>query len=181
LPEQSSLRTEVRDARERVVVAQGEPWSDEYIEVVRKAAELKIASRTVLSTAAVLFAASVALALSLILREHGGDLIVLISSIASAVFTLLGAVLGYKSARSAERVESSLDSEVSKRLRTREAESLILMRALEVFGDSERAIQWMRENNPALNNVPPVRVIQSEEGQHNVLNILGRIQHGVIS
>jgi putative toxin-antitoxin system antitoxin component (TIGR02293 family) len=65
--------------------------------------------------------------------------------------------------------------------RAHEAESLVLIRALEVFGDGERALQWLREANPALKNETPIRVIQTAEGQREVINILGRIQHGVIS
>ena len=55
------------------------------------------------------------------------------------------------------------------------------MRALEVFGESERALEWMRDRNPALRNEPPIRLIHTEDGRREVLNILGRIQHGVIS
>lgn len=60
-------------------------------------------------------------------------------------------------------------------------ELAVLKRAFAVFGNSERAIQWMQESNPALRNEPPIRVIQTEAGRLEVLNILGRIQHGVIS
>lgn len=62
-----------------------------------------------------------------------------------------------------------------------ENQSPVLLRALEVFGDSDRALAWMREQNPALNNETPLHAIQTEEGRVGVLNILGRIEHGVIS
>jgi len=39
----------------------------------------------------------------------------------------------------------------------------------------------MREKNPALGNQPPIRVIQTEAGRKAVENVLGRIEHGVIS
>ena len=61
-----------------------------------------------------------------------------------------------------------------------EIESTVLLRALEVFGDSLRALKWMREVNPALNDTP-LHAIQSDEGRREVLNILGRIEYGVIS
>jgi putative toxin-antitoxin system antitoxin component (TIGR02293 family) len=99
----------------------------------------------------------------------------------SAVLAFLGAALAYQSARSAKRVEKSVASEMSDRLRAHELESVIYVRVLEVFGDSERATEWMRENNPALNNSPPIRAIHTEDGRREVLNVLGRIQHGVIS
>lgn len=66
-------------------------------------------------------------------------------------------------------------------LRARKVKSAVLVRAREVFGESERALQWMRESNPALNGETPIRAIRTEDGQREVLDILGRIQHGVIS
>ena len=66
-------------------------------------------------------------------------------------------------------------------LLTDKLEAEILPQALEVFGDSKRADEWMREPNPALNNEIPVKSIQTKEGRRAVLNILGRIHHGVIS
>ncbi len=65
--------------------------------------------------------------------------------------------------------------------KARESESEVLLKALEVFGDSQRAIQWMREKNPALGDETPIRAIQTETGRDEVLRILGRIEHGVIS
>ena len=62
-----------------------------------------------------------------------------------------------------------------------DAESEILVRALEVFGDSERALGWLRESNPALNGATPLRSIHTRAGREEVRNILGRIEHGVIS
>jgi hypothetical protein len=62
-----------------------------------------------------------------------------------------------------------------------EIESTVLLRALEVFGDSQRALKWMREVNPALKNDTPLHAIQTDEGRREVLNILGRIEYGVIS
>lgn len=64
---------------------------------------------------------------------------------------------------------------------SRESETLLLMRALEVFGDSQNAQRWMQQPNPALSNQTPLRALQSVGGRTEVLNILGRIEHGVIS
>jgi putative toxin-antitoxin system antitoxin component (TIGR02293 family) len=61
------------------------------------------------------------------------------------------------------------------------AAPVIVSRALEVFGDGARALEWLLERNAALNDDTPMNVIQTEEGQREVLNILGRIEHGVIS
>jgi uncharacterized protein (DUF2384 family) len=62
-----------------------------------------------------------------------------------------------------------------------EIESTVLLRALEVFGDSERALMWLREANPAVNNDTPLHAIQTDDGRKEVLNILGRIEFGVNS
>jgi putative toxin-antitoxin system antitoxin component (TIGR02293 family) len=162
-------------------MAVGEPWLSEHIEMVQKAAELKFVSRTVFWTVTVFSIALAASAVALLTGEQREYSAVLFSSVVSAVSAFLGAGLAYQSARSVKRVEKSLVSEASDRLRAHELESVIFVRVLEVFGDSGRAIEWMRENNPALNNAPPIRVIQTEEGRREVLNILGRIHHGVIS
>lgn len=66
-------------------------------------------------------------------------------------------------------------------IQDQEVESAVLLRALEVFGDSGRTLKWMRETNPALNGDTPIHAIQSEQGREEVLNILGRIEYGVIS
>jgi putative toxin-antitoxin system antitoxin component (TIGR02293 family) len=59
--------------------------------------------------------------------------------------------------------------------------AILLIRALEVFGDSDRAMQWMREENPALRNEQPIHVMQTDKGREEVMNILGRIEHGILS
>jgi putative toxin-antitoxin system antitoxin component (TIGR02293 family) len=100
----------------------------------------------------------------------------------------LGAVLGapwpeehVRVLQSITKLDLTPETSDSELLRAHETESLIVIRALEVFGDSDRAIQWLGESNPALNNEPPIRVIQTDDGRREVLDILGRIQHGVIS
>jgi putative toxin-antitoxin system antitoxin component (TIGR02293 family) len=181
LPEQIDRRAALQGVQKSFIVPVGESWLSEYINVVQRAAELRAASRTVFSTIAVFSVALAAMAVTLLVGEQRGYSVILLSSFASAALAFVGAALAYKSARTAKRVENSVVSEISDRVRSHEIESLILVRVLEVFGDSERAIQWIRENNPALNNAPPIRTIQTEEGRREVLNILGRIQHGVIS
>ena len=60
-------------------------------------------------------------------------------------------------------------------------ESAINARAREVFGNRERAEEWMRESNPALQDRKPLKAIKTQSGRRAVEQILGRIQHGVIS
>lgn len=134
---------------------------------------------------------------------RGADAFHLVSSITGPVLSTLAAGFAYWAARIAVRAghsaaEAPLEAGVSIKPATLisdvtvtsadaylqknlEAEAAVLMRALEVFGDRERATQWMRENNPALKNEPPIRVVPTEGGRQEVMNILGRIQHGVIS
>ncbi len=57
----------------------------------------------------------------------------------------------------------------------------ILARAIEVFGSSEVAIHWMRQPNPALRMKTPLEAIAASKWRSEVLAILGRIEHGVIS
>jgi len=120
----------------------------------------------------------------LFVSERKGDALnLLLLSIPVAVLSIASAVLAYRSARIVTQVELSLQPKVFDlvRLRAHETESAVLLKALEVFGDSERALQWMGESNPALENESPIRAVQTEDGRREVLSILGRIQHGVIS
>jgi putative toxin-antitoxin system antitoxin component (TIGR02293 family) len=188
LPNEKHRRKAVNKDRTSPKVAVGEPWPDVYVEVARSITGLELGSRTVFLTVGGLlvfgaFAAAGFLARAIFVGEHRGDAFSLLLSVPGAVLSIIASLLAYRSARIATRVERSLAPKVLdlERLRAHETESAILMRALEVFGDSERAIQWMRESNPALNNEPPIGVIQTDDGRRQVLNILGRIQHGVIS
>jgi uncharacterized protein (DUF2384 family) len=110
--------------------------------------------------------------------------VALIVSLASIVLTLI-AVAGAFSTRRAMSIltTASIVTSItaSRAASVQEDQSPVLLRALEVFGDSDRALAWMREQNPALNNETPLHAIQCEEGRVGVLNILGRIEHGVIS
>jgi Antitoxin Xre/MbcA/ParS C-terminal toxin-binding domain len=95
---------------------------------------------------------------------------------------IAGVLLGYRSARIAKRLHSmTMQNTRMVSEAGLQSESETLIRALEVFGSSDRAIQWMREENPALGNQPPIRAIQTEAGRKAVEDVLGRIEHGVIS
>jgi putative toxin-antitoxin system antitoxin component (TIGR02293 family) len=181
LPEQLDRRNGVQGDEKSLIIAVGEPWVTEHIEIARRAAELRFASRSVFWAVTAFAGVLGVSAVALLVRGQRENSAVLFSSAVSAVLAFLGAALAYQSARSAKRVEKSVASEMSDRLRAHELESVIYVRVLEVFGDSERATEWMRENNPALNNSPPIRAIHTEDGRREVLNVLGRIQHGVIS
>lgn len=108
-----------------------------------------------------------------------------IPPLVSAALSVWAGVLAFRSRRAAAKAEeiiagwnanSSIAAEAG-----HEAQSAVLLRALEVFGESDRALNWMRESNPALSGDTPLHAIQDEQGQREVLNILGRIEYGVIS
>src|SRR5271165_1658220 len=107
--------------------------------------------------------------------------VALIVSLASIALTFV-AVAGAYSIRRALSILTAANAPTAMTPASdQENQSSILLRALEVFGDSERALAWMREENPALDNETPLHALQTEEGRVGVLNILGRIEHGVIS
>jgi putative toxin-antitoxin system antitoxin component (TIGR02293 family) len=178
LPDEIHRPKTVRNDRTSPTVYVGEPRLRAYIEVVREGT-----SRAVFAIVGILFVAWAVAAVGLFFGGHRGEAYNLLLSVPGAVLSIVAAGFAYRSARIATRVERSFTPEVSdlERLHAHESESPIMMRALEVFGDSVRAIEWMRESNPALKDEPPIRVIQTEDGRREVLNILGRIQHGVIS
>ncbi|MGH7824441.1 MAG: type II RES/Xre toxin-antitoxin system antitoxin [Candidatus Binatia bacterium] len=49
------------------------------------------------------------------------------------------------------------------------------------LGSEEKAAQWLRRRNRALDNQPPLDLIDSDIGARQVEEILGRIEHGNIS
>ena len=60
-------------------------------------------------------------------------------------------------------------------------ESQILERAIEVFGSKERAESWLCNPCPSIGNCIPLEEICTESGIELILQILGRIEHGVYS
>lgn len=53
-------------------------------------------------------------------------------------------------------------------------------RAVEVIGSEERALRWLGSPIPALDYATPVSLLTSEEGRDAVLDVLGRLEHGVL-
>jgi hypothetical protein len=54
-------------------------------------------------------------------------------------------------------------------------------RAGEVFHNRDKALRWLREASPALAGRTPLQVIGSPEGQAEVEDLLGQIQHGIFA
>ncbi|HYL72773.1 MAG TPA: MbcA/ParS/Xre antitoxin family protein [Bryobacteraceae bacterium] len=105
----------------------------------------------------------------------------LIVVVVDTFLSIAGGWLAYQSLRIRKRLRSMTIDRTILSPAGHQIESETLIRALEVFGSSDRAIEWMREKNPALGNQPPIRVIQTEAGGKAVRDVLGRIEHGVIS
>jgi len=57
----------------------------------------------------------------------------------------------------------------------------ITARAGEVFANRGKALRWLQSPNPALGGRTPLNAAQTSEGCREVEDILGRIEHGIIS
>jgi putative toxin-antitoxin system antitoxin component (TIGR02293 family) len=74
------------------------------------------------------------------------------------------------------------------RARMKAAESDRLVRlarvgthAVRVFGTDDKAAAWLHRPNRALNNRTPLNLLQTDLGAKQVEDVLGRIEHGVLS
>lgn len=54
-------------------------------------------------------------------------------------------------------------------------------RAVEIFGNEESAVAWLKAPNSVLDNESPVQALSSRFGAEEVMDILGRIEYGVYS
>jgi putative toxin-antitoxin system antitoxin component (TIGR02293 family) len=57
----------------------------------------------------------------------------------------------------------------------------IAARAVGVFGTEDKASAWLRRPNRALGNELPIRLLDTDVGARQVEDILGRIEHGIVS
>lgn len=74
--------------------------------------------------------------------------------------------------------EGTLNSEESAKL-VRLAR--VIGRAEEVFEDSDAALDWMKSANAALIGATPLSMLDTDIGAESVLDMLGRIEHGVFA
>ncbi|MBI4529596.1 MAG: DUF2384 domain-containing protein [Deltaproteobacteria bacterium] len=73
-----------------------------------------------------------------------------------------------------------------RRLRADESDRLLRLarigaQAAEVLGSEEKAARWLRRPNRALENRVPLELLDSDIGSRQVEDVLGRIEHGVVS
>ena len=52
-------------------------------------------------------------------------------------------------------------------------------RAIEVLGDADKAIRWLGRPIPSLEYETPISLLRSNKGRDAVLDVLGRLEHGV--
>lgn len=57
----------------------------------------------------------------------------------------------------------------------------VVARAEHVLGDRAAALDWLSSSNRALGGDEPVSLLDTELGAKRVLDVLGRIEHGVYS
>lgn len=57
----------------------------------------------------------------------------------------------------------------------------IAAHAVDVFGSEAKASEWLRRDNRALNQEPPIRLLDTDVGARQVEDLLGRIEHGALS
>lgn len=75
---------------------------------------------------------------------------------------------------------------IERRLQPDESDRLYRMariaaRATEVLGDTETAARWLHRSNRALGGDPPLHLVRTDLGSRQVEQVLGRIEHGVVS
>lgn len=76
------------------------------------------------------------------------------------------------------RLARKLDRDTSERL-VRLAS--VAARAQEVLGDDMAMRRWLRAPNRALAGQTPISLLDTEQGAQVVLDVLGRLEHGVFS
>lgn len=62
-----------------------------------------------------------------------------------------------------------------------EENQALIARAVEVIGNERDALHWLEKPKRALGNLIPFKVAETEDGKQKVLDLLGRIEHGVFS
>jgi putative toxin-antitoxin system antitoxin component (TIGR02293 family) len=72
------------------------------------------------------------------------------------------------------------------KLRADESDRLLRLarvsaQAAAILGSGAKAAQWLRRPNRALRNQAPLELVDSDIGTRQVEEVLGRIEHGIIS
>ena len=54
----------------------------------------------------------------------------------------------------------------------------VIERATEVFGDENKGLLWLNTFNASLDDIP-INILNNKDGIQKIIDILGRIEHGV--
>jgi len=57
----------------------------------------------------------------------------------------------------------------------------IIAKGIAAFDDEDDFREWIHINNPALNNLKPIELLDSSIGREQILNLLNRIEHTIYS
>jgi len=57
----------------------------------------------------------------------------------------------------------------------------VVERTAEIFEDSDAGIDWLKSANAALGGATPLSLMDTDIGAENVMDTLGRIEHGVFA
>jgi len=57
----------------------------------------------------------------------------------------------------------------------------VVERAEDVFGDLNTALDWLKSANAALSGATPLSMLDTDIGAENIMDTLGRIEHGVFA
>jgi hypothetical protein len=59
------------------------------------------------------------------------------------------------------------------------ASDSLLLRAIEVFGKTEKALDWLNTGNPSFDGKTPRAMADTEDGKKQVLDVLFHLAHGI--
>ena len=81
--------------------------------------------------------------------------------------------------RHSSLIEAGTSRELAKSS-PKDHESAVLARAVEVIGDKREAMRWMGTPVRALKYATPVSLIHNARGRKAVIEVLGRLENGVL-
>ena len=56
-----------------------------------------------------------------------------------------------------------------------------MARAIQCFGNKDKALSWLQTPHPALNGEAPLELARDPRGYEAVLDEIGRIEHGIFA
>lgn len=56
----------------------------------------------------------------------------------------------------------------------------VIKRTTEVFGDENKGLLWLNTFNASLDDIP-INILNNKDGIQKIIDVLGRIEHGVFN